>query len=56
MSSKTFTLSNTFYHYLIDHSLGEVAVLRELREFTAAHPMARMQISPEQGQLMALCD
>ena len=54
MSSKTFTLPDTLYRYLIDHSLRDSEVLRELREFTAAHPMARMQISPEQGQLMAL--
>jgi len=34
--------------------LREPPVLRRLREETAAHPYASMQISPEQGQFMAL--
>ena len=40
--------------YLIANSLREPPVLRRLREETAAHPRARMQISPEHGQFMAL--
>jgi predicted O-methyltransferase YrrM len=35
-------------------SLREPDVLRRLREETARLPMARMQISPEQGQFMSL--
>jgi predicted O-methyltransferase YrrM len=35
-------------------SLREPDVLRRLREETAGHPMVSMQISPEQGQFMAL--
>ncbi|UCE89645.1 MAG: class I SAM-dependent methyltransferase [Pseudomonadota bacterium] len=54
MSNKTFTLSEDLYDYLLDVSLREPPILRRLREETAADPMARMQIAPEQGQFMAL--
>ena len=39
--------------YLLSVSLREPPLLRRLREETAAHPMARFQIQPEQGQFMA---
>ena len=42
------------YAYLQEHSLREHPVLRELREATAGMRHAGMQISPEQGQFMAL--
>jgi len=42
------------HRYLIEHSVRETPLMRELRELTSQHEMARMQISPEQGQLMAL--
>ena len=42
------------YDYLLAVSLREPDLLLRLREETAADPMARMQISPEQGQFMAL--
>jgi caffeoyl-CoA O-methyltransferase len=54
MSNKTFTLPDKLYRYLIDHSLREHDVLRRLREETLRLPMGRMQIAPEQGQLMQL--
>lgn len=54
MSSKTFTLSEGLHQYLLDASLRDHPVLAELRRVTLADPMARMQISPEQGQFMAL--
>ncbi len=54
MSSKTFTLPEDLHRYLIEHSVHEVAAQRELREATASLELARMQISPEQGQFMAL--
>lgn len=54
VSTKTFTLSETLYGYLIEHSLREPPLLKELREETARLPLARMQIAPEQGQFMAL--
>ncbi|MDN5924279.1 MAG: class I SAM-dependent methyltransferase [Xanthomonadales bacterium] len=40
--------------YLIEHSLHEPAILRELRELTAELAQAQMQISPLQGQFMAM--
>ena len=40
--------------YIRNASLREPDVLRRLREETASHPMVSMQISPEQGQFMAL--
>ena len=54
MSNRTLTLDDTLYRYLIAVSLREHPVMAELREATARHPRARMQISAEQGQLMAL--
>ena len=54
MSSRTHGLTDTLYQYVLDVSLREPAVLRRLREETAAHPRATMQISPEQGQFLAL--
>ena len=39
---------------MLDISLREPDVLRRLRDETAKHPMAIMQISPEQGQLMQM--
>jgi len=40
--------------YIRRVSLREPDVLRRLREETASHPRVSMQISPEQGQFMAL--
>ena len=41
------------YDYLISVSLREAPLLRRLREETAAHPRASMQVPPEHGQFMA---
>ena len=54
MSNKTFTLSDDLYRYMLSVSVRENDHLRRLREETATNPEASMQISPEQGQLMAL--
>ncbi len=54
MSARTINLTPTLYQYILDHSVREPVVLRELREATQKLPMARMQISPEQGQFMQL--
>ncbi len=54
MSKKTIGLDNQLYDYLLSVSLREPDILRQLREETARHTMARMQIAPEQGQFMAL--
>jgi predicted O-methyltransferase YrrM len=54
MSNRTLTIDDGIHRYLIEHSVRETPLMRELRELTSQHEMARMQISPEQGQLMAL--
>lgn len=54
MSGRSWALTPAVHRYLLDSSLREPDVLRRLRETTAKMPEARMQISPEQGQLMAL--
>lgn len=54
MSNQTLPLDDRLYRYLLDHSVHEPEVLVALRHETAQHPMAQMQIAPEQGQLMAL--
>ena len=54
MSRQTLTLDERLYSYLLNESLREPDVLRRLREETASHPKAEMQIAPEQGQFMAL--
>ena len=54
MSNQTLTLDDRLYRYLVNHSVHEPEVLAALRHETAQHPMAQMQIAPEQGQFMAL--
>ncbi len=51
---KDLGLSPELYDYLLQNSLREADVLRQLREETAQHRAAIMQIAPEQGQFMAL--
>ncbi|MCK6512144.1 class I SAM-dependent methyltransferase [Myxococcota bacterium] len=52
MSNRTLALDDRLFSYFLQHSLRETALQRSLREETALLPMARMQIAPEQGQLM----
>jgi predicted O-methyltransferase YrrM len=54
MSTKTITLTESLHHYLLSVSLREPPILARLREETARHPLANLQIAPEQGQFMAL--
>ena len=54
MAGRTIQLDDRIYDYLLAASLREPALLQRLREETAALPAANMQISPEQGQFMAL--
>ena len=54
MSARPTTLTDALHGYLQAHGVRESAVMRRLREETARHEMAMMQISPEQGALMAL--
>lgn len=52
MTSRTVALDATLHHYLMDIGVTEHPVMRALREFTATHRLAKMQIAPEQGQFM----
>jgi caffeoyl-CoA O-methyltransferase len=54
MSSRTIELTQRLYDYLLGASLREPEVLQQLREETRTIKGAGMQISPEQGQFMAL--
>ncbi len=54
MSNKTLNLSENLYDYLLNVSLREPDILRELRHKTKAYPEFNMQISPEQGQFLSL--
>lgn len=54
MSRETIGLSDGLMAYVRSVGAREDVDLRRLREETAAHPRAQMQISPEQGQLLAL--
>lgn len=54
MSAQTIGLDKQLYDYLLTASVREPEILWKLRQETANHPYARMQISPEQGQFMRL--
>jgi len=54
MSNKTICITKKLYDYMLSVSLREPEVLRKLRCETALDEHANMQISPEQGQFMAL--
>jgi predicted O-methyltransferase YrrM len=54
MSNHTLGLDDRLLTYLRSVSVREPEILAQLRAETATHPMAQMQIAPEQGQLMAL--
>lgn len=54
MNKKTIGLDNQLYDYLLSASLREPEILLRLRQETAHHRQATMQIAPEQGQFMAL--
>jgi predicted O-methyltransferase YrrM len=54
MSHKTLGLDERLAHYVHTHSLREHLAQTALRDATRNHPRAVMQISPEQGQFMAL--
>lgn len=54
MTSRSFLLSDRLYEYYQSVALHEPQVLKDLRAATASEPMARMQLAPEQGQLLRL--
>ncbi len=54
MFKNTLGLPDQLHDYILDNSLKELPILAELRKETQDHKQARMQISPDQGQLIAL--
>lgn len=54
MSTRSMSLSDDIYRYLLEHSVREAPVLERLRAATAEMPGAEMQVSPEQGQFLGL--
>lgn len=54
MSNRTIALTDTVYAYMQAHGVRESSEQAALREATRTHPMAIMQISPEQGQLLGM--
>ena len=54
MSNRSIMLTDSLYEYMTDVSLRESPLLLALREETSALTQRSMQISPEQGQFMAL--
>jgi predicted O-methyltransferase YrrM len=54
MSAKTIQMNDQLLEYLRQNAVREPKVLQELREETQRLPNAGMQISSEQGQLMAM--
>lgn len=53
MTRHTLQLDSALHEYLLGIGLTEPEVMRELRAFTATHRLAKMQISPDQGQFLA---
>ncbi len=54
MHKNQLGLSAALFQYILEMSESEPEILVKLREETAQHPQARMQISPEQGRLLSL--
>ena len=54
MSSRNNNIPDELYDYILANSLRDRPELKALRDETALMPMGGMQISPDQGQFMAL--
>lgn len=54
MSGQYINLTPQIYNYLIQSSVHEHEILKQLRERTSQMSMSQMQISPDQAQLMQL--
>jgi predicted O-methyltransferase YrrM len=53
MASKTSFIAAPVIRYVVEHSVRDTTLFAELRERTAREPMARMQVPPDEGQLLA---
>ena len=54
MPRRSLQVDDVLYQYVMDQSIREHPAQTALRAATASHPYAGMQISPDQGQFMAL--
>lgn len=54
MTTRSFYLPEDIQQYMLEATLREPAIMRELREETAAHPHAGMQTGPDQVQFLQL--
>ena len=54
MTNRTIQITDRVYDYMQEVSVREPEILKRLRAETAELPEHNMQISPEQGQFMAL--
>lgn len=54
MGKEGLGLDSRLYEYLLSVSLREAKILTKLRQETSQHSASIMQISPDQGQFMAL--
>ena len=52
--NKFTPIDDRLYAYMLAHEPPEHEQLRALREYTQQLPNGRMQITPEQGHLLAL--
>lgn len=53
MGRRTISLDEAQHDYIVRANPPEHPEQTKLRQFTAAHPRAKMQLSPEQGHLLA---
>ena len=54
MTQKTLGIDDRLHAYMLDHGIREPELLKKLRLETSKDAMARMQVSPEQGQFMSM--
>jgi caffeoyl-CoA O-methyltransferase len=54
LSKSILPLDDRLYGYILANWLRETPLMRRLREETSRMPMSMMQISPDQGQFMAM--
>jgi caffeoyl-CoA O-methyltransferase len=54
MTNRFLALDDRLFQYVVDHSVREHPAQAALREATRRHPHAGMQISPDQGAVMAM--